>query len=209
MNKIQHNLGNKDGDYNVSFKDKNGTTRKAAFTGVFANLPADSTALADWHKSKEFTFGDAETGKVEWTGVEAAAAAKCLHDLETVRGKAREKLAGGANPASVELWLRKEMAAYWPGRAVNVAEPVKMDGAKLAAFYAVGDVAGAEQYMRECGVVVTTAPAPSDPIAAEAARLAAEVDARLASLSSDQLAALEEAVDVEDGDYEENAESVQ
>lgn len=190
MRKIKINMGDKDGKFAVKFKsskESKTADKKVVFTGIFLNFPADSEALGSWHKSKNFSVGEGSE-KVTFSGIEAAAAAKVSHDFETLRGKARSKLEGGASPAAVEIWLRDQALNYWPGKTVvEVVKKVEVSQDRVAEFYAAGDLPGLMAYLASCGAESpVTEPEPTiDPIAAEAQRLADEVDARLAAADQD------------------------
>ena len=151
MNTTKHDMTNKDGIFAIKYRKDGKKTNpqvEAQFRDIFLNAPADAEALAEWHKSKTFKLGS-----VTFTGLAAAAAAKVLHDVETVRGKARQMLEGGATPSAVEAWLRKEMLNHVPGKKlVEVVRP-KVDPAMLVAMQAQGPEALAE-YLRSVGIDV-------------------------------------------------------
>lgn len=187
MRTIKHNLGNKDGVFTVSFRRESkvggkvvkGPQEKAEFFGVALNAPADIEALDAWHAGKEFTFGDEETGTVTFKGSDAAAAAKVLHDIESVRGKAREKLAGGASVESVGKWLRATMIDYTPKVSLSVTVvSVETDEAVLKSFMDRGDFEGLKAYLAKQGAGIKPQ-TDEERIAAEAQRMADAVDARL------------------------------
>lgn len=192
MRTIKHELGNKDGIFAISYKDKDGRTHKAELTGVVLSAPADSESLADWHKGKSFTFGIGDD-TVKFEGVEAAAAAKVLHDIETLRGKAREKLAGGASHEAVQVWLRKEMLTYWPGKqVVEVVKPIEVSMANIAEIMAIEDVAERTRLMglllAQSGATVTTGAEhlPESDVERQQREMAEAVDRRLAEQDEEE-----------------------
>lgn len=113
MAKVKHALGNKDGEFVVSYKgkDENGkkVTKKVAFTGVYMMMPTDMESFEAFFEKYTVKVGNART---ELKGVLAALAAKALHSSESIRGEARQKLEGGATPQAVGEWMRKTYAAY-------------------------------------------------------------------------------------------------
>lgn len=89
QNTVRHSLGNKDGEFKVTF-EKDGVKAEKVFNGITLDVPISVEALRD-----AFSEYKTKIGEVEVTGLEAAGARQFLQMAETVRGALRDRLAKG------------------------------------------------------------------------------------------------------------------
>lgn len=115
------------------------------YTNIRVNVPVSEEALAQAFSKYTFTVGG-----VKLTGVHAAAAAKFIHAVESVRGDVRKALESGL--AADESTVRRMFAEYQgPSGERGGFKQVQVSEEKVAEFVANGDHAGLMAYLAQQG----------------------------------------------------------
>jgi hypothetical protein len=151
---VRHQLGTgSDKKFVVQYRaggSKDAPQVKREYSGVFVNFPVTPAALEE--AFSKYTF---KVGGVELKGVHAAAAAKWLHATESVRGDVRKALESGLTTAANEDNVRRMYVEYTgPSGERQGFKPTVVDGGRVAAFVAAGDLDGLTAYLAECGAKV-------------------------------------------------------
>ena len=148
---VKHLLGTEANGYVVSF-ERDGLKRKASFAGMAMQVPITREAQDAFFASYE-----TEIGGIKVRGALAAAARFAISTAETIRGAAREKLAGGASVDAVERWLRDTLDRYegpTGERGGFRQREVKADKARMAELFETGGMEAVHAYLAEQGVKI-------------------------------------------------------
>lgn len=118
---------------------------KREYNNIRVNVPVSGEALAEAFSKYTFTVGG-----VKLTGVNAAAAAKFIHAVESVRGDVRKGLESGLDMAEAEV--RRMFEGYnGPSGERGGFKPVQVSETEVARFVSAGDHAGLMAYLASCG----------------------------------------------------------
>lgn len=157
---VKHQLGNGDKKvFSVQYQPASGGPKvKREYTGVFVNFPVTPDALATAFEKYTFKVGD-----IELKGIQAAAASKWLHAIESVRGDVRKALEAGLTDATLEDNVRRMFLEYvGPSGERRGFTPTVVSKDAVAAFIAAGDTDGLMAYLAKQGAKVNAATETAD-----------------------------------------------
>jgi hypothetical protein len=149
---VKHQLGNGDKKvFAVQYQPAGGGPKvKREYTGVFVNFPVTPEALDAAFEKYTFTVGG-----VQLKGTQAAAAAKWLHAIESVRGDVRKALEAGLVEVTSEDSVRRMFLEYTgPSGERRGFTPTVVSKDTVAAFIAAGDTEGLMAYLAKQGAKV-------------------------------------------------------
>lgn len=154
---VAHTMGDKNGNFTVQYKDKDGKAIKREFTKIVVNVPVTRDA-----QEKAFAGYTTEIGGKKITGQCAAAAQKFLHSAESIRGEIRSALESGME--MTDETARAMFASYTgpTGRKAKAAPQADLN--TLRKLMETGDMAAVAQYLAKQGMAVVgaTEEAPED-----------------------------------------------